>query len=613
MSDQSDREDDMPSDGSDIPSEQDSHESETDQGDEFFDLEADESDGFDEDEEDEYDRHADDGEHFSFPQFSRLPPELRAMIWEAVDPHLKSQGRVLDFHVVIDPVDLWESAILSQQTAPARTLLAATRESRCIALQHYPDAIQIRLGFGEVRFNSSKDIILLHRAHRLPDIGVIGRWCDKIKYLAFEYERFDDPSDDPDVRPDLTTLPQKCKSVEAVFFCFEADMLRHRDLDWSVGETSKQFYINLPDVTPLEILYCWPDTKLHANFAERVGKDYMLQFPYMPTAGSIPIWPMAQFISDSAVSIINRVRRRRERNLRREAGSTSPVESSDSSEEEYFDDSELDDYVADDFVVTSTSEESEEEVGNSEDLSDENGYEGDVQLDQGLDVFIGFSPLQQEPSDDEGTGNLPNATILNHDLESGDHNLSDAQSPQEQPRPTTQTGRHKRYIVSSDDGEDGGNGGEGSTAPSHSRVKKRSRVVLSDSEGDEDRSENGAGYEAQGPSRLKKRARIVPSDSEDDEEGDNPNEGHKPPGYRPDENEDEDDEDEEERPASKPVSLLARLRQFRSDVPVSPEGESSNSAETWDEEQEYEDDEERRLSDAEFPESAAEDDEENGW
>ncbi|TGJ79536.1 hypothetical protein E0Z10_g9224 [Xylaria hypoxylon] len=649
MSDQSEQEDDL---ASDVIAEQDSDESETDQsgtdqGDGFLDIEAEESDG-DEEDEDEDDYHFDDGDDFSFPQFSRLPPELRVMIWEAVDPHLKSKGRVLDFYVhnIKTQVDLWESATLSHQTAPARALLATNKESRCIALQHYPDAIQLRGGLGDVRFNSSNDIIFLRKALPVDYFDGVGLWTDRIKYLALEYSCTQSPEFYPFFYPDGgIDIPQAFSKLEAVIYCFDSvdlDILGHRALDWSVSELSKQFYIETFEEHPglgedYKALYCWPDMSRHANYDDRVGKD----FPIMPAMYDIPIWPMAQYSFDSGLELYHRAKRFYEKNIGREAGSASFLESS---EGESVYESEPDDYALDDFVVDGSSEGDEEssdddegegvnihgphdsgDYGNS---SGEDGGEDDARFDQNLDAFNGFSPLQEDPSDGEATGNLPNATSVIYDLEPPEDHLSNASSPEEQPRTITQTGRRKRHIVSSDD-EDGGEDGGGSTAETHSRVKKRARVILSDSEDEEGGGENGARSETEVPSRLKKRARIVLSDSEDGEdEGHSHNEGPKPLGNELDENEDEDDEndgvsededtedddeDEEEPPVSKPTSLLARLRQFRSDVPIPPEGESSNSDGEFDEEEQYDDDEGRRLSDAEFPESAGEDGEGEGW
>ncbi|KAI0439566.1 hypothetical protein F4803DRAFT_530649 [Xylaria telfairii] len=653
MSDLSDRDDDLSSDVASTPIEQDSDESGSDQEAGFFELEAEESDGYEEDEDanenenevdDDYDDHS---EHCSFPQFSRLPPELRTMIWEAVDPDLNSKARVLDFIAIKNTredgdLDLWESATLAQQTAPARALLAAHRESRRIALGHYPDAIQLRRGLGEIRFNSTNDIILLHLPQNLggSDLNGLGRWCSKIKHLAFDngLESYPTPRD-------LPTLDHPPQSLETIFYCFEASTLGKRLLDWSVAESSKQFYVETFEERPglgedFKVLYCWPDTTGHTDFADRVGFDYMMKFPGMPAIASIPVWPMAQYSSDNGLFLYHKAKRFYEWNVGRERGSASPLESS---EGESFYESEPDDYALDGFVVNSSSEESEEASNDEDDdlnidgprissdhggSSDRDEYEEDVRFNQHLDDFNGFSPLQ-DPSDDEATGNPVNVTSMAHDVESNEDHISDAPLLAEHTRVTKQSNRRKRHIVSSDDEFDGDDGAA-SPIETHSRVTKRARFAVSDSEGEEDGSGIGVGPEVEGPSRFRKRGRIILSDSEDGENDNDRhihNEGHEPSEHcldgDEDENEDEDDdegseeeqeegeeddddhEDEEESRAPKPLSLLAKLRQFRSDVPVSPEGESPVSAEEYDGEC-YEDENEGRFSDAEFPESADE-------
>ncbi|KAF2967461.1 hypothetical protein GQX73_g6084 [Xylaria multiplex] len=639
MSDRSDQEDDLASDVADSPVEQDSDESETDQGNGFLDMEAEESDGYDEDEDedenhDEDHDHSDHGSHVSFPQFSRLPPELRVMIWEAVDPYLKSKGRVLEFSPInMGDFDyqLFESLTLSQQTAPARMLLATNKESRRIALQHYPDTIRLHGELFDVRFNGSQDIILLREAGLSEIAFGLEDWSDKIKYLALDHNicGWSDPLSPND---DLG-YEEALKTLKAVFYCFDVadlDSVGRRKLDWSVSESSKQFYIDTYEESPglgedYETLYCWPDTTLHADFVDRVGEDYMLGFPPLPAIYGIPTWPMVQYSFESGLDKYHRVKRRYERNIGREAGSASPHESS---EGESFYESEPDDYARDDFVVDTSSEGEESSEDEDEgvhidgphddydDLSGEDGGEDGVQLAQDY-VFNGFSPLQEESSDDEPTENLPNTVLVVRDLESPDDDLSNASSHEEQPRTIAQTGRRKRHIVSSDDEDDGEDGG-GPIVETSSRAKKRARAILSDSEDGEGGGENGTRSATEGSSRLKKRVRTVLSDSEGEED-----ERPGPPDDEMDEDEDEDDEDdeategaddesEEESRVSKPMSLLARLRQFRSDVPIPPEGEFSDSGEEFEEEERYEDDEGRRPSDAEFPESAGEDEEE-GW
>ncbi|KAI0194296.1 hypothetical protein EV127DRAFT_215534 [Xylaria flabelliformis] len=615
MPDQSERDDDLSSDATGTPVEQDSDESETDEEEEegdFFDLEAEESDDY----EDENGNEADDdyghrSEHCYFPQFSRLPPELRAMIWEALDPDLKSKARVLDFIVIKKALrdgdfDIWESATLAQQTAPARAVLATCRESRCIALGYYPDTIQLRRGVGEIRFNSANDIILLRLPQdlRVSDLNGLGRLCSKIKYLAFDNGLEYYPT--PRHLPALNDPPQ---GLEAIFSCFDARTFGHRLLDWSVSKSSKQFYVETFEEQSglgedIKALYCWPDTTLHTDF---------LKLPEMPAIGSIPVWLMAQYLFDDGLVLYQKAKRHYERNLGRENGSRSPLESS---EGESFYESEPDDYVRDGFIVDSSSEESEETSDDEDDRLDVNGLRSSSDhgdSDQELDDFNGFSPLQNS-SDDEATSSLRNVTSVVHDV-----------SFEEQPRAANQSSRRKRRIVSSEDESDDD---DDVVVKVHSRVtSKRARFITSDSEGDEDGSGIDAGPGVEGSSRLRKRARIILSDSEHDEDDKHThNEGHQLSEHslhgNEDDEDDEDggteeeeysDEEDEDLQASKPVSLLARLRQFRSDVPVSPEGESTSSSQEQDEEERYEDEDGQRIPDDEFPDSPDEEGDQDGW
>ncbi|KAI0875565.1 hypothetical protein GGS24DRAFT_454625 [Hypoxylon argillaceum] len=664
MFDQSDSEDGLPSDVVGIPVEEDSDESETEQGDEFFDMEAEESDGHDADEDEDeneyYDEEDDDeddshpsrnSQTYSFPQFSRLPPELRALIWEAVDPDLKSKGRVLDFIIVRTPQpDLWESAVLEQQTAPARTLLAVNQESRSIALKHYPDVVRLRRGLGQVRFKSASDIILLRHFKVTDDVLCLKRWCDNIKYLAVDVisaQRSESP--EPHALPVPDDPSQDFGALEAVFYCFEGSIIGRRKLSWAVSEASRQFYIQTFEESPglgedFKVQYCWPDPTPDGSFADLVGETYMLGFPEMPAIGSIPIWPMAQFSFDGGLSLFRKAKRYYEWNKDPESGARLLLESSEnepfyesagSSEPDDYepDDYELDGFVVDNFPFSGSEGPSDDEedgvdIHGSQGSSahghlsdgDERGYEGGARFDQGPTDFNGFSPLQGS-SDDEVTEGMPNATSVTYDPESPDGHVSDAPSLEEQPHAGRHTGRRKRRIVSSDDEEDGEDGGV-SGIGSHSRIKKRARVVLSDSEDDEGSGANGVESGAERSSRPKKRAHVILSDSEEDDEEPPRSSEHGIAGEGEDEGESDEDEEgeeeteeeeEEEARASKPMSFMQKLYQFRSEVPVSPEDEPSNSAEEDDEEDQDEYDEEQQFPEAEFPDSAEEDDEVDRW
>ncbi|KAI1109367.1 hypothetical protein F5Y14DRAFT_432786 [Nemania sp. NC0429] len=631
MSDQSGLEED---DGLSL-TDPDLDESESEQDNGFFDLEADESDSHhgdehedDEEEDDDNGDGGDDRSHASktcfFPQFSLLPPELRNMIWEAVDPDLKSPGRVFDFILMEAHRPFWASATLAQQTAPARALLSASKESRSIALAHYPDTIDLG-SYGVIRFRSSSDIILLRTRQYLRKILInLERWCPTIRYLAFSANdvfMYRTPADGP------LTLPKGCRNLEAFFYCWEADELGPRRLDWSVSKFARHFYREAYEETPLvseqacPALYCWPDTTLQADLADFVmDGSRVITFP-----PGIPVWPMVEYSFESGLELYRKVKRYAERSV--EPGATSSPESS---EGESIYESELDDYALDDFVVESSPEESEEsssdepdEVnihgangsGEHDDSFSGNESDGGSRVDHYTDAFTGFSPLQ-DPSDDETTGDLPNTTqAIDEEAGSLENLESDASSLEEEPRAARRTGRRKRQIVSSDDEGDGENRDE-LAVESNSRGTKRVRAEVSTSDDGEDDGGESTGSEIEVSFRSKKRARTIVLESEDapngEAEKDEKSEGEEEDDDEDDDEDDEDDDEEEPR-ASRPTSLFAKLRQFRSEVRVSPENESSNSGEEYDEEERYESDEEEEVSDVEFPESAEEDGEADGW
>ncbi|KAI0401461.1 hypothetical protein F4802DRAFT_580331 [Xylaria palmicola] len=622
-----------------------SDESETDRGDEFFDMEAEESDGYGV-QEDEGD--VDERQHYSFPQFARLPPELRAMIWEAADPYMLSGARIFEVQAARQDgeLQLWESATLARQTAPARAVLATCRESRRIAWAHYPDVVQLRGGRYQFRFKSANDIILIRGLS--PSALRNSRWCGKIQYVAFEAL----PTID-----EIWALHQAGlnprdflhgdNNIKAIFLCCESYDLKYVALGWTASESTKRFYLETHyelqgvDAEEFKALYCWVEPTRDARFlgdllAELEGgmEDPERDYLEMLLSHGMPVGVMVGYY-DGELEVYDRLKYRYDRKLDREAGredgSESPV---DSWMGDYLAESEADDYELDGFVVDSSPEASEESGGEEDDgvnahdsdvSNDEEGsLDGDendevAQFEQDPGTFAGFSPLQ-ESSDGEGAGSSPHADMSIANL---DH-ASDASSIEEQPPATTQSGRHKRRIVSSDD-ESGNEDGGVSATNIRPRAIKRARFVLSDGEDEEDDEEAGGddiGPEVEGSSsRSKKPTHIILSDSEDtDEERPNDSRGRRPPTHNlideeednddEEETEEEDEEEDEEAPrASKPMSLLAKLRQFRSDVPVSPGGGSPDSAEDDDDTENEDDDEgERRFSDAELPESAGEDD-----
>jgi len=605
MSDESDREGSVVSGDARISLGEVSDESRTEDGNDFLDLEAEESGESDEDDDSNLD--SDAFEHPSFPQFSSLPAELRLMIWEAVDPYLKFKGRVMEFRVVDDDGQLWETATVEPQTAPARTLLATNRESRGIALKHYPDVIQLRRGRGYVRFDSNYDIILLTGTYFGAQLPGVARWCSKVQHLAYNVDNW--PIDPASL--------EGFENLKRVFVCGDGSFIKRSEFEKKiVPNPLNLFWLELMEEETsigedMWQLFCWPDKTSRANFAEIISEGYR-QLNSMPSKiGSVPLWGMVRFLFGSAIEAYAK--------LGYTASNPPPTEPppgegwSDWPESESESESEPDEYELDGFVVDSSSEGSEDpgdDGDNDVDGDSDDANDGEPQAwtsHEDFESFHGFSPLQEDPNDFETSEQLPAAaTFSSLEPESPKDHISVTSSSEEQPVAAKESSRFKRRVISSDD-EDGGEEGTGPDVENRSRPKKRARVVLSNSEDDDEDEHND----------MRKNHPRDDQLGKDDEDDDNEDD-------ITDEDEEEDDTEEEAEPrASKPMSLLARLRQFCSDVPVSPEGDSPTSTgdeygreggyERDDDDEDGDMDGEGALLDAEYPDSAEEDVEDDGW
>ncbi|KAI1437375.1 hypothetical protein GGR50DRAFT_646133 [Xylaria sp. CBS 124048] len=577
----------------------------------------------------EYDYEADRHRpfHDSFPQFSLLPPELRAMVWEAVDPFISSKARVLNVIVVnsCKRDELWETATLAAQTAGARKLLAICRESHRVALRHYPDILPLRSGRGKVPFNGASDVILLSSCNDLRQVSDVAVSNPKIKYLGLDATVIDLPEMGSYFWEEAVA-PELCRNLKAFFFCWCAnavDDISH--LDWSVSDTVNRFPeegLSIPDydyeLEEPEYVYFWPDTTLGQELIlRRPGDGARNSFPELPKISGLPVWPMVQYAFDDDLQLYRSVKRRY-------GPGASELEESDDFESSDGDpaSSEFEDTYDDlDGFIDDMLPEGEELSGNEE--------EEDDQSDQDSILLNSFSPIEVESEDDtSGTLRGPEDPV-------SDASLSEEQSPIAKPR-----GRPmNRRIVSSDDEDESDDAGPQVGSSSRAQIiisdseqspiakppgrSMKRRIISSDSEED---SSNGAGPEVGNSFRANRRARVILADSDDDDhdhhdEGvENENGGETEAARNTitlsdsenatDESEETDrdvekTEEQENDDAggslrSKLVSLQARMRQFIADVSVY---ENEGWLESAEEEEEYDD---------EFPESDGEDEESSG-
>ncbi|OTA92186.1 hypothetical protein M434DRAFT_396628 [Hypoxylon sp. CO27-5] len=537
MSEESDIEDRVATELEDSLEEYDSEEYDSEEPNEFLDMEADESDGqFDDDD----NSSSGDTELIFFPQFMRFPPELREHVWEFFDPHLKTKGRVFDLRLETSPITFGESASLAEQTAPARTMLATHRESRALALKCYPDTLDLYSGSGILRYHNARDVLNFDSRYT-PDSALLEALMSLIgnsSHLAFSnlcHELIDSSTDEP---------PDAARKLRSIYITCDSFSCPKEKLQWCVSssvhcfdkEWTEETIPGIPSV--ITERFCWPNLENHRAFAKKTV--YPRAF-YV--AGDFEVWPMFFFNDRDGLD-----RYRKIEATVATKGEWSGWSSDTGSEDESVIEDEYESEGIDDGPI----DEDEGWSSDADDLVVQSGSE-----DDDASSFGGFSPLQDGNQrfgldDGFGVGNFsslePESPI--HDGGESEHAASDEE-------PVIKACRRKRRIISSDDEHDSEDERNGTTnVPS--RPAKRSRVVLSDTEDEDDGMGDAAakhGHEAE-------------DESHDDESSE------------------EADEFEDEEPVkTKPMSLFEKLRQFREEVPVSPEsGPGSDAGDSMDDE-----------------------------
>ncbi|KAI1100757.1 hypothetical protein F4804DRAFT_34171 [Jackrogersella minutella] len=536
MSDESDIDDRVASEEDDIPDEYDSEESGSEDANGFLDMEAAESEGQTDDDDDL----SSDGAEQIFPQFMQLPPELRARVWELYDPDLRVKTRVFRLIITSSEFEIWESAFLVEQTAPARAMLATHRESREQALRFYPDTFNTRRGV--IRYNSEKDVIFLEggpaAGNELGDIDIVSVLGDP-KYLAFGGEFS---------MAELAISNFQSKNLKGIFLCYQNYQISGEVLQWCVSDSIHHFYTQgteevLGESWPVESMYCWPDLENNREFAKdnilpdiRIYDDYDFK--------DIERWPMIEFSSTRGLERYHKL----EDAVATEGEWCDKWSSAAGSEDEL--ESETEDEYESDGIDDATIDGDEGLSEDEDDLIVQSSPEEEISS-----TFNGFSP----PRDDNPEFSLGGVEVGNFsslEPESPSHGGHDSDHAVSDEEPVQNTGRRKRRIISSDD-EDDPEDEQNEEPQASSRPTKRSRVVLSDTEDEDD----------EGGDEDAKHVQDDAKGKEDD-------------GSSEEEETDVSEEEEEQAPAkAKPLSLFQKLRQFRQENPVSPASSAGSNAE----------------------------------
>ncbi|KAK3306096.1 uncharacterized protein B0T15DRAFT_534319 [Chaetomium strumarium] len=574
----------------------------------LLDMEADESNGEDSESE-ESDAYQ---EAYYFPQFTRLPIELRYRIWELFCPDLTAKGRVYSFPIDSPrnyrsnaPLDLGVMAreMLKQQTEPARVTLAVHRESRQLALKAFPDTLSFDREScdekGLVRFDSKRDIVHVDNVDELVD--------DDEQHLYFNkpFSGFGEHIRNLAINMNTmcalgnskysALLTRFFPNVETVFYVTIPHDHEPEHLRWCFSPVANSYYFKFWEdgpigLRPVEQAYYWPDIENHRDLVDAqvpmgdMAKDLDTEGLDMAIMSleeeGARIYPLVDILCHTEKPGIERWRSYIETGHRTWGYTFNPQHPSvdeyysDEDEDEYessgIDDSDLGEdepgYDSDDLVVLDDDDSNQDDENSEEDSHSQSDAEAQLTRDD-LESVAQFSSPEES-----------SATLRQSD---------DPQDESDQP--VTRPSRMKRprgRVVASDSEDDSDDAG----GPSRKRARTRSRdnpTVLS-SDDEEEEAEDEVRKR-----RVVRAARVISldSDSEDNEDeveendsGTSQSEDGQPDGSRSISSSEDEDEDEDEKSEggvslSRPLSLAEKLQLHRQKVPIPPSDDGDSEVE----------------------------------
>lgn len=489
---------------------------------------------------------------FEFPQFLKLPFELRRRIWELFCPELRLKPRVLDFDVAptskrLDPQgrQAWtvrDGRTLEDLTAATRKVLAVHKESRQMVLSVMTDELALDAGSGDaiVRFNPDTDVVSVLGGFHVHEAGAndvfhLPGFAEKVKHVAIislrrHHERLDQV---------VVNMLEAFTNLETVYVVIPSSVFRGSSLiNWCASELVNHFFVETFEKSAYlgedtQSLYCWPDLHNHKDFANvHIQRPEFGNFPDALcehlTRRDLRPWPLIVWEQESQLLKYERLKQ-----LGPDVGNESEG------------DDRWEDY--DDGFLPASSEGS---AGEMDEYESDGIDDGDV-----LETYDSEGVLSDAEDEVE-------EEVVARFSSPEDEVTARFSSPEADPEAEAPArGRKRRVVVDSEDEEE------------DEPVAKRVRTVQSEHEDDgDDDAEQPAAEEP-----VTKDAEDSDEDSEDDEDGE-----------EEDEEESEEDEEEDE---PKQLSLAERLLAHRKENPVSDEDESSEPDEDEEAEDEDEDDE----------------------
>ncbi|KAK3348786.1 hypothetical protein B0T25DRAFT_457518 [Lasiosphaeria hispida] len=588
-----------------------------DEGNGFFDMEASESDGDEHDDPDGTNLTHDDGSDFDtdsdtgdrelyfFPQFKRLPPELRLRIWELFCPDLATQGRVYRFYYELSlhiGREYPKPHFLYKQTATARRVLATHRESRHFALQALPDTLAVpcspvkgkdaskgRNGYiprtrGVIRFNKKKDIVLMQLHWSRPDLGHLefrrDSWAptypgfsDQIQNLGLSVGLCSTQSMIP--HPGASTFYPNLKAVYALI---EHSQSSIQNLTWCASDKVK--------FSPVTVLrerlghitkefaqqYCWPNINAHLDWAKsELPLDRLWKLTPLPEyeasnkivsgqLSELPVWPLVEFSNDDGMERLDKIIAlgpdHEDLDIPSDYDDADAIDGASDSDSDDYESSGIDD-----------SNIFEDSSGDEDDLAvlDDDVEDGDP----GAEVVDLIEDVEMPAANFSSPE--PDTATLDED--------SDGQDSEPIPAPRANLKRSRARVVESDDESEGKAPKKRARRVDESEEeapRKRVRqVVEPDDESEDEAPKRRVRYvqakesdsESSSEEAPKKRVRY-PQPEDDEESESSESEGS---------DEGSEDEDAGENPVAKPLSLAEKLQLHRQENPVSDSSKSEDS------------------------------------
>ena len=527
---------------------------------------------------------SDDGDHF--PQFRRLPYELRCRVWAFFCPELTAKSCVYWFHLQQCRIKsdgarglvAFEGPFLEQQTRPARAMLAVHHESRQLALKAFPDTLSFG-SEGILRLNSARDVVFLGSAEAvmldLEAMPPLPGLSEHVRHLAVE------PALLRDLDSRSSALFEAFENLKTVYYTTSPTEHRRRHLRWCTSDLVRRY-----SVTTFEEqsglgedghhVYCWPDLENHREFAEAhiplgaLAED--LRGDGIDIKGAsfrgVAIWPMVQFSRDDLDHFDNLLAGHGEGDQDWESSDGEDDGEPDEYESEGIDDSyisdgSLDSDPRDDLVVLDD---------DSSDQGGEDSEDSSSPASSSLPLRAQVGVIDLTGDDREGIAAFSSPEQSSTTLQGTDEPAEDSEQPASR---FSRLKRPRRLVVEPEDEEDS----DDDVPRKRARTTSRQNITVSSSD-----EEDGLGKMPVG-----RRARRVISEDEDEDEDEddeeqvdaiNPNASsarEEGPDWSGLSSSDEQDEESEGgATVAKPLSLAEKLQLHRQQnlVPLSDSGES---------------------------------------